>query len=554
MNNKVKGLMRYKSIMAIVCIYVFIVLVIPVLALRPTYVTFYGLDPSYNVGSNIDFYFSQVSDPEFDIIYGYVCKNGIIANPATVMPADCTGVCLNEAIWGCTQESSGDLNVLYAAQAADIGPNNYVAFIMDEYNYVNLAIESGSFYVCDNSQPESNVPTNCADTYDNDCDNDIDCEDSDCNGLPGPGGIACENPETSCNDNNDNDGDHLVDCQDPDCSADLACSGATCTPDGCNNNCPYGCDSADCGSGAGQDPDCCTDPNDYCNDGCQNRDETDVDCGGSCSTKCGNGDSCDVNGDCNSGFCDPSSNTCEAPTCSDGFKNQGESGVDCGGPCAGADDEDTLSECTDNLDNDNDCGADCSDPDNNCNTWCTCPDGACSYGEVCQADCTAGGMHEGNIGADLCKDGADNDEQNGADCADINCHFQDGSAALGIQRCEHAYSGGEQTCNDGFDNDADQGADCADTDCSNKQCGSLSNHICCFGSCINTKSDKNHCGGCGIDCVTKLGANGACQSGTCIDLSPPVSGAVTGAPGFEFGLLSLLIAVVISSAFFFVRA
>jgi hypothetical protein len=25
--------------------------------------------------------------------------------------------------------------------------------------------------------------------------------------------------------------------------------------------------------------------------------------------------------------------TCQAPTCSDGFENGGETGIDCGGPC-----------------------------------------------------------------------------------------------------------------------------------------------------------------------------------------------------------------------------
>ena len=37
--------------------------------------------------------------------------------------------------------------------------------------------------------------------------------------------------------------------------------------------------------------------------------------------------------DCKSGFCDPLNYVCAEPTCTDGFKNQGEEGVDCGGPC-----------------------------------------------------------------------------------------------------------------------------------------------------------------------------------------------------------------------------
>ena len=47
-----------------------------------------------------------------------------------------------------------------------------------------------------------------------------------------------------------------------------------------------------------------------CSDGVQNQGEAGVDCGGPCSA-------CAV-----------------APTCSDGIQNQGEAGVDCGGPCS----------------------------------------------------------------------------------------------------------------------------------------------------------------------------------------------------------------------------
>ena len=44
-----------------------------------------------------------------------------------------------------------------------------------------------------------------------------------------------------------------------------------------------------------------------CEDDIQNQGETDVDCGGPCEA---------------------------CPTCEDDIQNQGETGVDCGGPCA----------------------------------------------------------------------------------------------------------------------------------------------------------------------------------------------------------------------------
>jgi len=59
-----------------------------------------------------------------------------------------------------------------------------------------------------------------------------------------------------------------------------------------------------------------------CTDGVKNGDETDVDCGGSCSP-CANGTNCLVNSDCQSGVC--SGGTCAAgPTCGDGIIGPGE--------------------------------------------------------------------------------------------------------------------------------------------------------------------------------------------------------------------------------------
>jgi hypothetical protein len=69
-----------------------------------------------------------------------------------------------------------------------------------------------------------------------------------------------------------------------------------------------------------------------CTDGLQNQGETGVDCGGpcpACAAICGDGlcngtESCSV--------CAQDCGAC--PSCSDGIQNQGETGVDCGGPCA----------------------------------------------------------------------------------------------------------------------------------------------------------------------------------------------------------------------------
>ncbi len=68
-----------------------------------------------------------------------------------------------------------------------------------------------------------------------------------------------------------------------------------------------------------------------CNNGIQDGDETDVDCGGSCGT-CGDGLGCGVAGDCDSGVC--GGGLCASPSCDDGVQNGAETGVDCGGVCA----------------------------------------------------------------------------------------------------------------------------------------------------------------------------------------------------------------------------
>lgn len=55
----------------------------------------------------------------------------------------------------------------------------------------------------------------CDDGIDNDKDNRIDCDDSDCIGAPGCNEL--------CDDGIDNDGDGLVDCEDGDCATSGAC-------------------------------------------------------------------------------------------------------------------------------------------------------------------------------------------------------------------------------------------------------------------------------------------------------------------------------------------
>jgi hypothetical protein len=102
---------------------------------------------------------------------------------------------------------------------------------------------------------------------------------------------------------------------DADCDSGVCCLGAANTA-----TCP--CPSATCAVNT------CLAPS--CSDGVLNGGETDVDCGGSCPSKCATGLGCVANADCIGGLCAQS--TCQ-PTCSDGVLDNDETDVDCGGSC-----------------------------------------------------------------------------------------------------------------------------------------------------------------------------------------------------------------------------
>jgi len=147
--------------------------------------------------------------------------------------------------------------------------------------------------------------------------------------------------------------------------------GGTCNPCGNGLSCRL---DGDCMSLACKDGVCVLT---FCSDNVLDNDETDVDCGGSCNpcldggrclkdsdcasascvgSVCGKSNAaiddgkqaettsvpattvtkdrtCSKNSDCASGVC--KDNACAQPSCSDGIKNGGETGVDCGGSCKG---------------------------------------------------------------------------------------------------------------------------------------------------------------------------------------------------------------------------
>jgi hypothetical protein len=86
-------------------------------------------------------------------------------------------------------------------------------------------------------------------------------------------------------------------------------------------------------------------------DGVKNGDETDVDCGGSKAPACANLKGCAVKADCASGVC--TNKICQVPTSTDTVQNGDETGVDCGGSTTSAPKCPAGSGCLTNADCDN---------------------------------------------------------------------------------------------------------------------------------------------------------------------------------------------------------
>ena len=124
-------------------------------------------------------------------------------------------------------------------------------------------------------------------------------------------------------------------------------------------------------------------PVETCEDGVQNQGEEGIDCGGPCAA------------------CPP------VETCTDGIQNQGETGVDCGGPCT------ACASCSDGIQNQGEQGVDCGGPCVACDPVATCSDGIQNQGEEgidCGGPCTA------CISEATCTDGIQNGDETGVDC------------------------------------------------------------------------------------------------------------------------------------------
>ncbi|MFH1408908.1 MAG: hypothetical protein ABIH34_03300 [Nanoarchaeota archaeon] len=169
----------------------------------------------------------------------------------------------------------------------------------------------------------------------------------------------------------------------------------------------------------------------------------------------------------------------ENPSCSDNRENQGESDIDCGGPCPGCDlddrcddDTDCLSEfCNDDdvcevhfCDN-NQTDKDEGETDRDCGGSC---DG-CSLGDDCEEDedcksdfCSEDGLCE----EPSCSDGEANGDESDVDCGGSCPECEDDSICRVDEDClsgwchEDDYVCDEPTCSDGYLNPDESDTDC----------------------------------------------------------------------------------------------
>jgi hypothetical protein len=245
-----------------------------------------------------------------------------------------------------------------------------------------------------------------------------------------------------------------------------------------------------------------------CNDGSQNGDESDVDCGGSCGG-CGISIQCGVSSDCSSNFC--SSGVCAEASCTDEIQNGQETAVDCGGSCI----------CT--------TGQACQD-NNQCDS----------------SSCTAQGV----CGAATCIDGIKNQDESSVDCGgsckgcgtEVFCNI-DSDCRDGI--CGSINSPNDHLCaapscfdsvQNGLETGLNCGRDCAacnvgngcllNSDCVEGVCDSGSG-LCAAASCndrvLNGGESGVDCGGsCSATCDVGIGcfsvtdcSSGICSSGVC---------------------------------------
>ncbi|HYP75191.1 MAG TPA: hypothetical protein VER12_04535 [Polyangiaceae bacterium] len=177
-------------------------------------------------------------------------------------------------------------------------------------------------------------------------------------------------------------------------------------------------------------------PVDLCTNGKKESNESDVDCGGTSKCeRCTKGADCKANRDCESEYC--MNGHCTAASCTDELKNQGETGVDCGGPCLP------------------------------CDTGVSCD---------VNADCTGSYCHD-KVCADHCTSGIKESDETGPDCGGETCDAcGDGIGCKEAGDCKSKICSNNKcqkaTCSDQVQNQDESDKDCGGVCASSaKACG-----------------------------------------------------------------------------------
>ncbi len=252
-----------------------------------------------------------------------------------------------------------------------------------------------------------------------------------------------------------------------------------------------------------------------CQDQVRTRDESDVDCGGTFCGGCDQGLRCNAASDCIAGA-SCQNNICFVPgTCTDGARNQGESDIDCGGPCT------TKCVFAQKCSRSTDCGTGLSCASGEC-TPTACANGTkdtgegdvdcgntcalkCAQGLTCAAtnDCESPFVCSGgNCKVDPCQDGRKNGTETDVDCG--------GSCAV---KCAIGkVCGTTLDCSNG---NPCLGGVCTDAQCVNGTKDGLETDIDCGGGACPTCAAKKACAqntdcGAGFSCL-----NNFCLATTC---------------------------------------
>jgi len=205
-----------------------------------------------------------------------------------------------------------------------------------------------------------------------------------------------------------------------------------------------------------------------CTNNVKDGEETAVDCGGKCLTRCDDGAACKVGDDCKNGVC--KGGQCKAPSCNDQVKNGTETDLDCGGSCVVK------------------CG-----PLKGCATPSDCLDGVCTNGKCAAAGCT-------------------DQMQNGLE-TDVDCGGGECDPCADTLKCS-----AEADCLSGF---CDPGAKvCNAADCGNGHKDANETDLDCGGSCTVKCAPGKGCSS-AIDCVDEVCDTNAnppvCVAGSCAD-------------------------------------